>query len=154
MIYPKAKRWGHQTIEAGRWIAYCAGFNRGRYGFAHECSIYGPDGVSAKGLARWCNHTWENFTYETSIRDAIEKLPAEYQQEACEALIDKKIRDEKESCDKFLKMFESAYKNTSDETKERLKNVTIHNESEAHAVYGWMVLDGLMNEKKESKNEN
>lgn len=127
MIYPKAKRRNHQTFESKNFTAYCATFSRGRKGFAHECSLYFKSRVGTtykvEGLSKWINRTWEQFTYESCILDAIEKLPEELIEKAKEELIDSHFKKVEEETQKFLSDFESEYKKLPDSTKEKLKNL-------------------------------
>lgn len=43
-----------------------------RYGFTHVVTWLTPSGSQYEGRARWINRTWETYTYETAIYNAIE----------------------------------------------------------------------------------
>lgn len=47
-----------------------------RYGFTHVVTWLTPSGSQYEGRARWVNRTWETYTYETAIYNAIEKRAA------------------------------------------------------------------------------
>lgn len=47
-----------------------------RYGFTHVATWLTPSGSQYEGRARWVNRTWETYTYETAIYNAIEKRAA------------------------------------------------------------------------------
>ena len=116
------------------------------YGFRHVAFL--EDGWSETQIAKACyyNGTWERFTYETVLSNAIKKLPKADQQELYDILIERKAQKEHEECEKQIKAFEALFNKTSDDFKERAKNLPLmQSESDVNAVKGLMALDILMN---------
>lgn len=52
--------------------AYCE-CKSDRYGFTHICHLIIEGENMCEGRARWINRTWETFTYQTALRNAIER---------------------------------------------------------------------------------
>mgnify|MGYP003294461177 CR=1 FL=1 len=152
MIYPKNKRYAHKTFESKNFIAYCASFSRNRNGFAHECTLFyngnNFKGYYVEGLAKWINRTWERFTYESCLLNAIENLPKNLQEIAKNELIESHFKKVEEECNAFLKTFESEYKKLPDSTKETLKNVTLTSEEDAKATLHCMQMINILNDIK------
>ena len=116
------------------------------YGFRHVAFLDGAWGETQIAKATYYNRTWERFTYETVLRNAIKKLPKADQQELYDILIERKAQKEHEECERQIKAFETLYNKTSDAFKERAKDLPLmQNESDVNAVKGLMMLDILMN---------
>ena len=92
------------------------------------------------------NRPWENFTYETVLSRAINKLPKSLQEGAREQIIEGKRKEEKERADAMFNSFKKLHEGLTPENKERLANsgIEIHSESDARAVMGLMGLMTLM----------
>lgn len=136
-IYPNAKRYDEKTVGGKNFVAKCATFRRGRCGFAHECEItfYVNDcRCKVNGLVKYCNRTWENFKYESVLRDAIENLPPDKQEQAYKELIEDTINKTKGEVESFLAEFKSEYAKLPDSTKERLKNIEVKTEEQAQEL--------------------
>ena len=116
------------------------------YGFRHVAFIEGAWSETQIAKACYYNRTWERFTYETVLSNAIKKLPKADQQELYDILIERKAQKEHEECERQIKAFEALYNKTSDDFKERAKNLPLmQSESDVNAVKGLMALDILMN---------
>ena len=92
------------------------------------------------------NRTWERFDYETVLKRAIGKLPADLQKEVYAQIIEGKAAEEHEKAEAMVKSFEALHSALSTENKERLANsgIEIHSEEDAHAVMGLMSMMALM----------
>lgn len=117
-----------------------------RNGFCHtiqtyrDLSYYGTD-----TKVSYYNRTWESFTYETALKRAIEKCPKTDQKALTDILIHKKVQEEHEKCDAFLKKFEGEYNKLSPKNKEILKNSpTIQSEEQARGVLGVMTMMNIL----------
>ena len=45
-----------------------------RYGFTHHTTLFKNNYEISSGKARWCNRTWEAYTYQTSMMNAVYNL--------------------------------------------------------------------------------
>jgi len=117
-----------------------------RCGFCHTAHYVGWDYSLTDTKASYYNRTWERFDYESVLKKAIDKLPADVRQQVYDQLIDRKAAEEHEKAEAFIKSFESSYNALSTENKERLANsgIEVHTEEQAHAVAGLVRLMGLM----------
>ena len=79
--------------------------------------------------------------------NAFEKLPKDVR-EICKAWDKIKVKEGQEKADAFVKNFEKIYKATSSEFKERMKDVTITNKSDANLVMTLAAMDGIFNNKR------
>lgn len=149
-IYPNAERYGFKDFETKHCIAKCAGFDRGRNGYAHECYLTITDNdnqtYTATGLARWQGRTWESFKYESCIKDAIDELPEHLQQLATQELIKDTQEAERAESERFLNTFKSEYDKLPNSTKDVLSNVTLQTEQDAKCVLGIMTMINLLKE--------
>ena len=68
--------------------------------------------------------------------------------EICKAWDKVKVKEGQEKADAFVKNFEKLYKATSPEFKERMKDVTITNKSDAKLMMSLAAIDGIFNNKK------
>lgn len=163
MIYPNAKRWGETEINTEHFSFVCAGFNRGRYGFAHECRIYSYNDdktriyKEAEGLSRWCNRTWESHRYITAINDAIEHI-ADKELAALAALeINEYFNKELAKMDEDLTAFKNAWKSLEPEQQERLRETVgmVQNKEQFDAVCAATRMLAIFNTltKEDSNNE-
>lgn len=122
MIYPKSKRYNMQTITTEHFIFNCAGFSRGRNGFAHECYLFGPDGLQTEGVARWVNRTWESFKYQTAIDEAINKINDSALRELAQKEIKEHFNRESVLMNKELEQFKTDFNSLPDEQQARLRD--------------------------------
>lgn len=150
MIYKNAKRRNVQNWTTEHFSIYAATFSRGRYGFAHECSIY-PGTVDpaftfepVEGVRRWCNRTWESFTYESALRRAIEKLPATLRTLATREIIDARNRSEHERCERIAGAFEAAFKSMPDGCRQAMAGATVESMEDAERLTGVMNAIGII----------
>lgn len=117
-----------------------------RSGFCHTAHLMGWEYDITDTKASYYNRTWERFEYESVLKRAIEKLPAEIRQQVYDQIIDGKAAEEEKKADEMVKSFEALHAGLSDENKARLANsgIEIHSESDAKAVMGLMALMSLM----------
>lgn len=115
-----------------------------RVGFCHTAHLTGWKYTATDTKQTYYNRTWERFDYESVLKRAIGKLPADLQKEVYDQLIDRKAAEEHEKAEAFIKSFETNYNALTPENKERLANsgIEVHTEEQAKAVAG---LVGLMN---------
>lgn len=117
-----------------------------RSGFCHTAHLMGWDYDITDTKASYCNRTWERFDYESVLKRAIEKLPADIQQAVYDQLIDHKAAEEEKKAEEFLESFGKLHSSLSPENKERLANsgIQINSESDARGVMGLMALMSIM----------
>lgn len=117
-----------------------------RVGFCHTASLMGWKYNTTDSKQTYYNRTWERFDYETVLKRAIGKLPADLQKEVYAQIIEGKAAEEEEKAEEMVKSFEALHSALSPENKERLANsgIEIHSEEDAHAVMGLMALMNLM----------
>lgn len=117
-----------------------------RCGFCHTAHYVGWDYDLTDTKASYYNRTWERFEYESVLKRAIDKLPADIQKEVYAQIIEGKAAEEEKQAEEMVKSFEALHSALSPENKERLANsgIEIHSEEDAHAVMGLMALMNLM----------
>ena len=117
-----------------------------RCGFCHTAHYVGWDYDLTDTKASYYNRTWERFEYESVLKRAIDKLPADIQKEVYAQIIEGKAAEEEKKAEDMVKSFEALHSALSTEDKERLANsgIEIHSEEDAHAVMGLMTLMNLM----------
>ena len=117
-----------------------------RCGFCHTAHYVGWDYDLTDTKASYYNRTWERFEYESVLKRAIDKLPADIQKEVYAQIIEGKAAEEEKQAEEMVKSFEALHSALSPENKERLANsgIEIHSEEDAHAVMGLMGLMSLM----------
>ena len=117
-----------------------------RCGFCHTAHYVGWDYDLTDTKASYYNRTWERFEYESVLKRAIDKLPADIQKEVYAQIIEGKAAEEEKKAEDMVKSFEALHSALSTEDKERLANsgIEIHSEEDAHAVMGLMALMNLM----------
>jgi hypothetical protein len=117
-----------------------------RCGFCHTAHYVGWDYDLTDTKASYYNRTWERFEYESVLKRAIDKLPADIQKEVYAQIIEGKAAEEEKKAEDMVKSFEALHSALSTENKERLANsgIEIHSEEDAHAVMGLMALMSLM----------
>jgi len=117
-----------------------------RSGFCHTAHYVGWDYDLTDTKASYYNRTWERFEYESVLKRAIDKLPADIQKEVYAQIIEGKAAEEEQKAEDMVKSFETLHSALSNEDKERLANsgIEIHSEEDAHAVMGLMALMNLM----------
>jgi hypothetical protein len=117
-----------------------------RCGFCHTAHYVGWDYDLTDTKASYYNRTWERFEYESVLKRAIDKLPADIQKEVYAQIIEGKAAEEEKKAEDMVKSFEALHSALSNEDKERLANsgIEIHSEEDAHAVMGLMTLMSLM----------
>jgi hypothetical protein len=117
-----------------------------RNGFCHTAHLMGWKYNTNDTKQSYINRTWERFDYESVLKRAIGKLPADLQKEVYAQIIEGKAAEEHEKAEAMVKSFEALHSALSTEDKERLANsdIEIHSEEDAHAVMGLMALMNLM----------
>lgn len=133
------KHYGHQHFEAeapsGEWSFYCHTENT-RYGFRHLCEVF--HNSEHVGAAKCCyyNRTWERFTYESVLLEAIGKCAPEGDRAVLKAvLIDRIAEKSREEAERFIAAFEAAYKESSPATKKPQATAPpLETEGQARAV--------------------
>ena len=117
-----------------------------RSGFCHTAHLMGWKYSISDTKVSYYNRTWERFRYESALKRAIDKLPADIQQPVYDQIIDHKAAEEEKKADEMVKSFEALHSSLSEENKERLANsgIEIHSESDAKAVMGLMALMSIM----------
>lgn len=117
-----------------------------RSGFCHTAHLMGWKYDITDTKVSYYNRTWERFRYESALKRAIDKLPADIQQPVYDQIIDHKAAEEEKKADEMVKSFEALHSSLSEENKERLANsgIEIHSESDAKAVMGLMALMSIM----------
>ena len=127
------------------------------YGFRHVCyeginNTTNASYVKRDLLAKACyyNRTWERFTYETVLREAIENLyeTDEVKQKLKDILIEHKAQKEHEECEKQVKAFETLWNGLSEKNKEHIRNGVgengIQSDEQAQTVMGVMKMMTLL----------
>lgn len=133
-IYKSAKRWGETRIETRHFVFDCAGFSRGRNGFAHESILTDKETFeSLYGVSKWVNRTWENHRFESACMDAICNLPEE-KRELAKIELKAYFNGESKKLDEMLDSFKKNYDSLSDGQKEKLKNVTVESPEQMKSV--------------------
>ena len=118
------------------------------YGFRHVAFLEDGWGETQIAKATYYNRTWERFTYETVLRNAIKKLPKADQQELHDILIERKAQAEHEQAEKDIAAFQVLYEKTSDNFKQMAQNLPpMTSESDVNLVKGLMALDIIFNNK-------
>ena len=134
------------TVNGREYKINCYGQDT-NYGFRHVAFL--DRGYTEEQLAKACyyNRTWERFTYETVLRNAIEKLPKEDREQLHDILIERKAQADHERCEKEIAAFQSLYEKTSPEFKERMakSDIVMQNDDDVKAVKGLMLLDMVLN---------
>jgi hypothetical protein len=117
-----------------------------RNGFCHTAHYVGWDYSISDTKVSYLNRTWERFTYESVLKRAIGKLPADLQKEVYAQIIEGKAAEEEKRAEDMFNSFKTLHDGLSDENKERLANsgIEIHSESDARGVMGLMGLMNLM----------
>lgn len=131
------------TAKSGKEYDFWCYYQSTQSGFRHLCYNYPLIAGLKSGYLYdrdylvkhcWCNRTWEHFTYETVLKNAIENLNTtnEDKQELIDVLIKGTIKEE-ENTKQFLQDFENTYKRLPDKVKQSLKNSDILLETEEQA---------------------
>ena len=117
-----------------------------RCGFCHTAHYVGWDYEINDTKASYYNRTWERFEYESVLKRAIDKLPAEVRQAVYDQIIDHKAVEEERKAEEMVESFKALHEGLSEENKERLANsgIEINSESDAKAVMGLMALMKIM----------
>ena len=117
-----------------------------RCGFCHTAHYVGWDYDLTDTKASYYNRTWERFEYESVLKRAIDKLPADIQKEVYAQIIEGKAAEEEKQAGAMLKSFEALHSALSPENKERLANsgIEMHSEADVKGVMGLMALMNLM----------
>ena len=144
-IYKNAKRWGETRIETKHFIFDCAGFSRGRNGFAHESILTDKETYEEfYGVSKWVNRTWENHRYESACLDAIDSLPEE-KRELAKIELHAYFNGESEKRNKELEIFKASYDSLSEEQKNALKGVTVESEEQMRGVCALVNMMSIFN---------
>lgn len=118
-----------------------------RYGFRHLCLNMDELNKNYTSKATYYNRTWERFTYETVLENAIEMLPKEEQKQVHDILIEDKYQKVKQECEQFFNDFKKEYDKLPASTKETLKNTTLTNEEQAKTLLTGMKMINILNGK-------
>ena len=117
-----------------------------RCGFCHTAHYVGWDYDINDTKVSYYNRTWERFEYESVLKRAIDKLPAEVRQAVYDQIIDHKAVEEEQKAEEMVESFKALHSSLSAENKERLANsgIEMRSESDAKAVMGLMALMKIM----------
>jgi len=117
-----------------------------RSGFCHTAHLMGWKYDITDTKASYYNRTWERFEYESVLKRAIDKLPADIQQPVYDQIIDHKAAEEEKKAEDDFNAFKSLHDSLSPENKERLANsgIQINSESDMKGVMGLMALMNIM----------
>lgn len=117
-----------------------------RSGFCHTAHLMGWKYDITDTKASYYNRTWERFEYESVLKRAIDKLPADIQQPVYDQLIDHKAAEEEKKAEEDFNAFKALHDSLSPENKERLANsgIQINSESDMKSVMGLMALMSIM----------
>ena len=144
-IYRHAKRWGETRIETKHFIFDCAGFSRGRNGFAHESILTDKETFeSVYGVSKWVNRTWESHRFESACMDAIRELPEE-KRELAKLELQAYFNGESEKLNKELETFKESYDSLSEGQKNALKGVTVESEEQMKSVCALVNMMSIFN---------
>ena len=117
-----------------------------RVGFCHTAHLMGWRYTASDTKQTYYNRTWERFDYETVLKRAIGKLPADLQKEVYAQIIDHKAAEEEQKAEEQFEAFKTLHEGLSEENKERLANsgIEITNTAQAKGVMGLMALMQIM----------
>lgn len=117
-----------------------------RSGFCHTAHLMGWKYDITDTKVSYYNRTWERFEYESVLKRAIDKLPADIQQPVYDQIIDHKAAEEEKKAEDDFNAFKSLHDSLSPENKERLANsgIQINSESDMKGVMGLMALMNIM----------
>ena len=117
-----------------------------RCGFCHTAHLMGWKYDTTDSKISYYNRTWERFEYESVLKRAIEKLPAEIRQAVYDQIIDGKAVEEEKKAEESFNAFKELHDSLSDENKARLANsgIEMHSESDVQGVMGLMALMKIM----------
>ena len=121
------------------------------YGFRHICTLGHNNTAECKWIKRdiiakacYYNRTWEEFTYQTVLRNGIENLsePKEVKEELTRILVKREADKRKEQAEKEVKEFETLWNGLSEANKQHIRNGVgengIQSEEQADMVVGIM----------------
>lgn len=137
-------------VDGKKYVFTCYTQNTS-YGFRHICC----DGLSDTtvcayvkddiiGKCCYYNRTWENFRYQTVLREGIRKLEVEkaIKDKLVEILVEQKAVEVHEKCEKETKEFENLWSSLSEKNKNHIRNGVgengIQSEEQAKSVVGVM----------------
>ena len=117
-----------------------------RNGFCHTIVCESHNITNTK--VGYINRTWERFTYETALRNAIAKLPKHLREGAKAVLIDHKAEEEYNKANAQVEAFKALHEGLSDENKRRLADsgIVMQSEADVQGVMGLMALMSIMQE--------
>lgn len=137
----------HFTAKVnGKEITFRCHTTNTRCGFCHTAHLMGWEYDITDTKASYYNRTWERFEYESVLKRAIEKLPADIKQAVYDQIIDGKAAEEEKKADDMFNSFKGLYDGLNEENKERLANsgIEITNTAQAKGVMGLMALMQIM----------
>lgn len=148
------KLYGRQVFRAevnGQEYVFTCYSQNTSYGFTHVCTLGFNNTTERKWIKRdiiakacYYNRTWEEFTYQTVLRNGIENLsePKEVKEELTRILIKREADKRKEQAEKEVKEFETLWNGLSEENKQHIRNGVgengIQSEEQADMVVGIM----------------
>lgn len=128
------KLYGRQVFRAevnGQEYVFTCYSQNTSYGFTHVCTEGYNNTTERKWIKRdiiakscYYNRTWEEFTYQTVLRNGIENLsaPKEVKEELNRILIKREADKRKEQAEKEVKAFETLWNGLSEENKQHIRN--------------------------------
>jgi hypothetical protein len=137
----------HFTAKVnGKEITFRCHTTNTRTGFCHTAHYTGWDYNLTDTKATYYNRTWERFEYESVLKRAIDKLPADVRQQVYDQIIDGKAAEEEQKAEEQFQAFKKLHEGLSDENKERLANsgIEMHSEEDVRGVMGLMALMSIM----------
>ena len=148
------KLYGRQVFETevgGEKYTFTCYSQNTSYGFRHICTEGYNDTTNCSYIKRdiiakacYYNRTWEEFTYQTVLRNGIENLsaPKEVKEELNRILIKREADKRKEQAEKEVKEFETLWNGLSEANKQHIRNGVgengIQSEEQADMVMGVM----------------
>ena len=162
MAYKLRNRQLFETTVNGRKFTFTCYTQSTSYGVREICCYGYSDTTECRyvkgdiiGKDTYYNRPWYRFRYENALRNGLKRLlkskdiTQEEHDELYAILIDGKAQKEHEECEKQIEAFKALYEKTSDDFKERAKNLPLmQSESDVQAVKGLMLLDIVMNSDK------
>lgn len=138
------KKYNHQYFTAkidGKEIEFHCWTTDNPNGFCHYCNTW----EYGNSRCIYYNRTWERFTYESVLLNAIDKFPKKMQEELRAQIIDRKNKEEEEKCNAFFEDFKKTYDGLSDKNKEILRNSPeIQTEEQAKGVLAVMKMMSIL----------
>ena len=128
------KLYGREVFEAevnGKKFTFTCYGQSTSYGFRHICTLGYNNTTECKwikrnivGKACYYNRTWEEFTYQTVLRNGIENLcePKEVKEELNRILVKREAEKRAEKAEQEVRAFETLWNGLSEANKQHIRN--------------------------------